>query len=68
MSCQNGYCNGVTACGPGHIGSFCNLDAGISYLCCAGLGCIDTSMDPDNCGSCGAVCSAGQNCVAGKCT
>lgn len=29
--------------------------------------CVNTNIDPDNCGSCGNVCLAGQNCCNGVC-
>jgi hypothetical protein len=29
--------------------------------------CVDTGTDPNNCGRCGNVCSAGQSCVSGRC-
>jgi hypothetical protein len=29
--------------------------------------CIDGLSDPNNCGSCGNVCPAGQDCVRGSC-
>jgi hypothetical protein len=32
-----------------------------------GNGCIDTSMDLNNCGSCGNMCPATQSCVGGFC-
>jgi hypothetical protein len=66
-TCQNGMCNGLAECAAGRAGSFCNLDAGPFYLCCAGLGCIDTSRDNQNCGACGLGCSSGQSCSAGIC-
>jgi hypothetical protein len=66
-ACVNGLCNGLAACGPGHAGSYCNLDAGPSFLCCPGLGCIDTSNDPQNCGACNSSCGSGQICDAGRC-
>jgi hypothetical protein len=68
MTCQSGLCGGLAACGPGVAGSFCNLDAGLSYLCCPGQGCIDTAGDTSNCGACAAACATGQTCVAGTCT
>ena len=66
-SCQNGLCNGLAACGPGHANSYCNLDAGLSFLCCPGLGCTDTSSDAQNCGACNAACALGQVCDGGVC-
>ncbi len=66
-SCENGLCNGLAACGPGHAGSLCDPDSGLSFRCCPGLGCIDTSSDPANCGDCGKTCTACQTCVAGSC-
>jgi hypothetical protein len=66
-ACINGLCNGLAECGPGHQGSYCNVDAGLSFLCCPGVGCIDTSSDPQNCGGCNAACGAGEICDAGQC-
>jgi hypothetical protein len=66
-TCTSGVCGGTQACTAGHVGSFCNLDAGISYLCCLGSGCTDTSTDTSNCGACGVACSATQSCDAGVC-
>jgi hypothetical protein len=66
-ACANGLCNGLDECEPGHQGSYCDVDAGLSFLCCPGLGCIDTSADPQNCGGCNAACAAGQVCNAGRC-
>jgi Stigma-specific protein, Stig1 len=68
MSCDGGFCGGLAECGAGHAGSVCNLDAGLSYLCCPGLGCIDTSADPANCGACGNACPSSQTCIAGSCS
>jgi hypothetical protein len=67
QACQAGFCNGITSCGPGHVNSYCNLDAGLSFLCCPGFGCIDTSSDPQNCGLCANPCDAGQVCEGGTC-
>ncbi len=66
-TCRNGLCNGLADCAAGHAGSYCNLDAGVSFLCCPGLGCIDTSSDAQNCGACGVICPAGLSCSAGVC-
>jgi hypothetical protein len=68
QTCANGTCSGSPACGLGHIGQYCDLDAGPSFLCCPGLGCIDTSGDPANCGACGWQCDPGTMCVTGLCT
>jgi hypothetical protein len=66
-SCQNGLCNGLAECAAGHSGSYCNLDAGVSFLCCPGLGCADTASDPQNCGACGVACTTGLGCDGGIC-
>jgi hypothetical protein len=66
-ACINGLCNGLSACGPGHERSYCNADAGPSFLCCPGLGCIDTSADPQNCGACNVACGVGEICDTGQC-
>jgi hypothetical protein len=68
QSCQHGVCSGASPdCGIGRINGFCNLDAGPSYVCCPGLGCIDTNVDSANCGGCGKTCPSGQSCLAGSC-
>jgi hypothetical protein len=67
QSCQNGLCNGDAQCGAGHAGAYCRLDAGLSFLCCPGLGCTDTSFDSQNCGSCNVACPASETCDAGVC-
>ncbi|HUB07500.1 MAG TPA: hypothetical protein VMB50_10890 [Myxococcales bacterium] len=67
QSCVDGSCSGAKApCVGGRVGGFCNLDAGLSFLCCPGGGCTDTSSDPGNCGGCGNACDGGS-CVAGSC-
>jgi hypothetical protein len=68
QTCADGTCSGSPACGPGHMGQFCNLDAGPSFLCCPGYGCINTSGDPANCGACGNACASGTACHAGACS
>jgi hypothetical protein len=68
QTCANGTCSGSPTCGPGHMGEFCNLDAGQNYLCCPGYGCIDVAGDDSkNCGGCGLYCLAGTSCVKGSC-
>jgi hypothetical protein len=66
-TCQNGLCNGVADCGPGRANGYCNPDAGLSFICCPGVGCVDTSSDSANCGACNAACPSGQSCDAGTC-
>ena len=68
-TCIAGRCsNAVAACPAGHLGQFCNLDAGTSYVCCPGsAGCVNTLNDNANCGRCGGACGAGLTCVAGAC-
>jgi hypothetical protein len=65
--CESGYCNGLRACGPGTANGYCDVDAGLSFICCPGVGCVDTGTDPQNCGSCGQACAAGQSCRFGGC-
>ncbi|MCD6482906.1 MAG: hypothetical protein J7K83_01385, partial [Candidatus Aenigmarchaeota archaeon] len=48
--------------------TFCGFGEG----CCSGVGCVDLSSDPDNCGSCGNSCDDGNvctddSCVSGSC-
>jgi Stigma-specific protein, Stig1 len=67
QTCQGGVCSGaVAACGPGSVDAFCDVDAGLSFLCCGGA-CTNTLSDPSNCGGCGDVCQGSPSCVAGSC-
>ncbi|MBK7863074.1 MAG: hypothetical protein IPJ65_31585 [Archangiaceae bacterium] len=66
-TCTAGVCsNLLPPCKPGHLGQFCDLDAGLNHLCCPG-GCIDVLDDANNCGRCGNRCAAGLSCVNGGC-
>jgi hypothetical protein len=67
-TCNNGVCSSAVApCTAGHLGQFCDLDAGPSLVCCPGGGCTDMRVDNKNCGRCGNACTAGLTCVAGSC-
>jgi hypothetical protein len=67
QTCSQGACSGTPAECVHRLGGFCNLDAGLGYLCCPGLGCINTDSDNANCGNCGAACAAGTSCQSGSC-
>ena len=67
QTCSDGACSGSPACAAAEVGGFCNLDGGVSWVCCAGTGCTDTSADSKNCGACGIACGAGTSCDAGVC-
>jgi hypothetical protein len=44
--------------------------SGVSFTLCpvvCGGNCVDTQTDPNNCGSCGNVCSPGRTCSSGTC-
>ena len=50
------------SCSDGH----CICISGVAY--CAGVGCVDTMIDPNNCGSCGNVCpDDNPTCYTGLC-
>lgn len=67
-TCNNGVCSTIVPpCTAGHLGQFCDLDAGTSRVCCPGGGCIDTLTDNRNCGRCGGACGSGLTCVSGAC-
>ena len=68
QSCVKGLCSGTAApCAAGRIGDGCDLDGGLTGLCCPGGGCSDPNRDPNNCGNCGNACTSPQTCVAGNC-
>jgi len=49
----------------------CGCDAGLETICCptaSGEACVDTLVDPSNCGGCGNVCPGPMHqCVNGTC-
>jgi hypothetical protein len=67
QTCSHGVCSGSPPECAHRIGGFCNLDAGLGYLCCPGVGCTNTESDDDNCGTCGTSCPAGTTCQDGSC-
>ena len=67
LNCSQGVCTGTPPDCAHRLGGFCNLDAGLNYLCCPGVGCTDTTSDAANCGTCGIVCLAGMSCQDGSC-
>jgi hypothetical protein len=67
QTCTRGVCNGTPPSCVGRNGAYCNLDAGLSYLCCPGVGCTNVESDDANCGACGNKCLAGTNCQGGSC-
>ena len=71
QTCAAGACSGdVAPCGAGSNGAYCDLGSsgtGTSMLCCAGGGCTNILTDPQNCGTCGTVCSSNLACVDGHC-
>jgi len=52
-------------------GPECAPDAGLAcdggLTCCSGQ-CVDPTRDPNNCGSCGTVCTTAQFCTGAACT
>ncbi|HOX47257.1 MAG TPA: hypothetical protein PK668_26930 [Myxococcota bacterium] len=57
------------ACTCGLLGHACA--GGPESQCCptlgGGLGCVDLTSDPQNCGGCGLACGPDMGCVAGAC-
>jgi|GEM_PF-517652 len=45
----------------------CNQSCPAGTILCNGT-CVDVLADPQNCGSCGNVCSLGMTCLNGSCT
>jgi hypothetical protein len=58
----------LTACSNGHCGVTCNN----GYTACNSatapyVACVNTTNDPQNCGTCGKVCATSQACQGGTC-
>jgi hypothetical protein len=58
--CDTGLCFEVVGPAPGFI------ECPPGQANCGG-GCIDVSVDEANCGGCGNVCDAVQQCILGRC-
>jgi len=57
--CTNDHCDGAGGCAHDFLGD--GVDCGGGNMCCGG---VCTSLDTvDNCGSCGARCAAGYDCI-----
>lgn len=54
-------------CRNGQCVFSCPADAGPTVQACPGVGCVDVTKSPENCGGCGTVCGAGQTCDNGVC-
>lgn len=64
--CGSGTCNGAGQCcaaGTTACGTGCCVDGDT----CCGTTCTVTSIDSNNCGGCGIVCSGDQRCDNGVC-
>lgn len=55
--------------GGAHTGGAHTGDAGPDAPACTmcGGGCVDTLVDPENCGGCGVTCAKGYACLGGVC-
>ncbi len=63
--CDPGESCDAGSCSCGDTGDDCDADGG--EICCADLGCRNTTNDPDNCGTCGTSCLPGEECRDGEC-
>jgi hypothetical protein len=62
-SCPQGqYCSAEGTCVAG-----CKVDADCGTGSCCDHACVDTSSDPNSCGSCGNSCGTGEGCCEGQC-
>ncbi len=71
----NGVCVSGGKCGGSDGGSSDGGDSGTTCTqgktACktdAGIACVDTATDENNCGSCNAPCTNDETCISGKCT
>jgi hypothetical protein len=63
--CAGNQCVFTTACNQQGETACAAEDGTVGYCC--GAACAHPLDDPQNCGGCGVVCAAGQQCVAGQC-
>jgi hypothetical protein len=74
QACTGGVC--MTTCGGrisvgGCSGPGLPTCSGSQTACACGDNggtCVDLQTDRNNCGACGTICAADQNCIAGTCT
>jgi hypothetical protein len=65
--CQDGTdndCDGFVDCADNDCRARVCVAGMNDFRCCGGT-CVDTNTDEQNCGSCGAVCTAGEECRSG---
>jgi hypothetical protein len=65
QACVQGACLGA-ACNFSNQGIFCGSPGDTSSICC-GTACVDSAIDPANCGMCGHTCPTGMTCQSGRC-
>ncbi|MGC3997319.1 MAG: hypothetical protein QM767_07355 [Anaeromyxobacter sp.] len=58
------HCDGSTYTNPLGYSQVCT--EGASNSSCGGA-CVDTRVNPDNCGTCGHACATGQRCASSAC-
>jgi hypothetical protein len=66
QTCSGGVCSGAAQQCTGRAGGYCTIAGAGTGLCCGG-GCVDTTTDAKNCGSCGHVCGGSLPCAGGVC-
>jgi len=66
--CVQGICTGQgPTCPSTRFTSYCDADAGPTFVCCPGAPCADLESDPAHCGDCQHACGTGHPCVGGQC-